>query len=493
MRIAFLHPRATRPKNRRFPLSILAIAAVVEGKEDYAIIDGNIDSDPGGSLDRLMREKPADLLAVSVMPGPQMVAAIPLCREFRKKYPKVPIVWGGYFPSVYPDATLNAPYVDYAVRGQGEDTFLELLEALKQNGSRYAALSRIRSLSYKDQFGLHVHNPERPMRSPGDFPWLPYHRLSDPEKYILPTFLGSRTVVHQASFGCPYRCKFCGVVPVSGGREKMEPPERTATVLDHLQRQYGINAVQFYDNNFFLGEAHARELADRLTPLNLRWWSEGRIDAVLRYSDATLRALRRAGSTMIFFGAESGSDWVLKQMNKQITSQQILDLAARIREFDIVPEFAFILGNPQEPDRDTREAIAFIRKVKRINPDAEIIVQHYIPTPHPDGMYGHVEEQIQFPQTPEEWATDRWYKFTTRIDPHLPWLPRRIKRRIDAFELVVNSRWPTIQDIHLPPWGRALLSSLSSWRYAFGVYDYPLELRWAQKLVNLRKPRFESL
>jgi len=260
-----------------------------------------------------------------------------------------------------------------------------------------------------------------------------------------------------------------------------------------MQASYGVNAVQFYDNNFFLREDHAFDLAQRLKPLNLKWWSEGRIDTVLRYSDKTWRALRDAGSAMIFFGAESGSDWVLKQMNKQITSQQILDLAARIRQFDIVPEFAFILGNPQEPERDTREAIAFIRKVKRINPDVEIIVQHYIPTPHPDGMYGGIEDQIEFPKTPEEWTTDRWYKFTTRVDPHLPWLPRKIKRRIDGFELVVNSRWPTIQDIHLPRWGRTLLSSLSSWRYAFGVYDYPLELEFAQKLVKLRKARLESL
>src|SRR5713226_4069214 len=83
--IVFLHPRATKPKNRRFPLAILAIAAVVEGKEDYAIVDGNVDPHPDRTLDRIMSETPADLLAVSVMPGPQMVAAIPLCREFRKK------------------------------------------------------------------------------------------------------------------------------------------------------------------------------------------------------------------------------------------------------------------------------------------------------------------------------------------------------------------------------------------------------------------------
>ena len=171
---------------------------------------------------------------------------------------------------------------------------------------------------------------------------------------------------------------------------------------------------------------------------------------MLGYSDQTLRALKRAGSTMIFFGAESGSDWVLEQMNKQLKAEQTLALAERIRHFGIVPEFSFILGNPHDPERDTRECIAFIRKIKKINPQAEIIIQHYIPVPQRDGMYGQVDDKIEFPTTPEEWATDRWYNFTVRTDPKLPWLPERIRRRIDDFELVINSRWPTVQDIRLP-------------------------------------------
>jgi radical SAM superfamily enzyme YgiQ (UPF0313 family) len=196
---------------------------------------------------------------------------------------------------------------------------------------------------------------------------------------------------------------------------------------------------------------------------------------------------------MIFFGAESGSDWVLEQMNKGVKTEQTLELAGRIRQFGIVPEFSFVVGNPKDPERDTRETIQFIRKIKRLNPDAEIIVQHYIPTPHPDGMYGEVEGKIEFPRTPEEWATERWYNFTTRHDPHVAWLPRRLKRRIDNFDLVVNSRWPTVQDIYLRNWGRAMLKALSSWRYRIGFYGLPLELQWAQRLIALRKPRLESL
>jgi hypothetical protein len=78
-------------------------------------------------------------------------------------------------------------------------------------------------------------------------------------------------------------------------------------------------------------------------------------------------------------------------------------------------------------------------------------------------------------------------------DSHLAWLPRPIKRRIDNSELVINSRWPTMQDIHLPAWGRAIFQVLSSWRYALGFHDWPVELAWAQRIVALRRPRLESL
>src|ERR1035438_7659462 len=105
--IILLHPRASRPKNRRFPLAILSIAAVLEGKEDYVIVDGNLDPQPARTLDRIVSESKVEMLAVSVMPGPQMVSAIQLSKEFRRKYASVPIVWGGYFPSLYTDAALN--------------------------------------------------------------------------------------------------------------------------------------------------------------------------------------------------------------------------------------------------------------------------------------------------------------------------------------------------------------------------------------------------
>ena len=130
--IVLYNPKATKYRSRRFPLSILSIAAVLQGREDYAIVDGNIDPRPTETLSMLLRENPVELLATTVMPGPQTVSAVESCREIRARFPEVPIVWGGYFPSNYTEAALNAHYVDYAVRGQGEATFLELIEAIRE-------------------------------------------------------------------------------------------------------------------------------------------------------------------------------------------------------------------------------------------------------------------------------------------------------------------------------------------------------------------------
>jgi radical SAM superfamily enzyme YgiQ (UPF0313 family) len=397
-------------------------------------------------------------------------------------------VWGGYFPSIYSDATLNAGYVDYAVRGQGEDTLLELLEAIR--GKR--SFEGIAGLSYKDIFGLHRHNPERLMKGPDAFPWSPFHRIPV-EKYLRPSFFGKRTAAHQASIGCPFKCSFCGVHAAYGNREKMESPARTEAILRHLAKNYGADSVQFYDMNFFLREDHARELSDRLAPLNFNWWCEGRIDTISKYSDATLEAIRRGGCTMIFFGAESGSDWVLKEMQKDITTEQTLAVARRIRQFGIIPEFSFVIGNPRDPERDTRETLEFIRTIKRLNPASEIIMYHYVPVPQRTAMYGNIDGQIDFPSTPEGWATKRWMDFTLRIDPNTPWLKRKTKDLIDNFETVVSSRWPTVQDIRAPRWGRALLKTLSAWRYTARVYSFPKELRWAHQFISLRKPKEESL
>ena len=431
--ILLLNPRATRPKNRRFPLSLLALGAALPGDLSWEILDGNLpDADLREEtakrvLARAETGDPVTLVAMTVMPGPQLVSAVPLARSLKERFPDIPIVWGGYFPSLYPNPVLRAPFVDFLVRGQGERTLVELLDVLA--GRR--AAQTVLGLGWKDGASARL-NPERAWEGPDAFPELPWNRI-DIETYLQPTALGERNGVYQASIGCLYTCNFCGVIAALGSLQKFETPARTEANLLYLVKRHGMDAVHFYDNNFFLKEPHAEELAARMTPLGLRWWCEARIDAMLRFSDRTWEALRRSGLTMVYFGAESGSDETLKKMSKNLTTAQTLALAEKTRRFGIVPEFSFMFGDPDDPERDVETTLAFVKKLSAVNPDMKLITYFYTPTPQRRGTYGNVDALSSTPATLEEWTTPEWAGWMTHEDPLVPWLPRRLKERVEDF------------------------------------------------------------
>ena len=223
--IILVNPRATRPKNRRFPLSVMAIGAVLPEGTPWEIVDGNCPGvDPYREIAARIEHAagsrdPVHAVAMTVMPGPQLVSAVPLARRLKERFPSIPIVWGGYFPSLYPRPALNAPYVDWIVRGQGEQTFVELLDVL--TGRRDPVT--IAGLGFQVGSTASL-GPERHWSGPDAFPPPPYAKI-DVDQYLHSTFLGRRNAVYQTSIGCPYSCNFCGVISAFGSREKWEDPE----------------------------------------------------------------------------------------------------------------------------------------------------------------------------------------------------------------------------------------------------------------------------
>src|SRR4051812_36437799 len=219
--ILLINPRATRPKNRRFPLSVMAIGAALPESEAWEIVDGNRpDADVLATVDAHVvaarsRGDAVRAIALSVMPGPQLTSAVPLSREIKARHPGIPIVWGGNFPSLYPAPVLNAPFIDWMVRGQGEDTFKELVDVL--DGRRDPR--SVSGLGFRESDGSHFLAPERHWKGPDELPAPPYHKINIAD-YLQPTFLGQRSGVYQSSIGCPYGCKFCGVISVFGRRER---------------------------------------------------------------------------------------------------------------------------------------------------------------------------------------------------------------------------------------------------------------------------------
>jgi anaerobic magnesium-protoporphyrin IX monomethyl ester cyclase len=483
--ILFVNPRATRPKNRRFPLSIMMVGAALPPDVSWEIVDGNLpDIDVVGEIsahiaNAARRGDPVRAIAFTVMPGPQLVSAVPLTREVKARHPMVPIVWGGNFPSLYAAPVLNAPYIDWAIRGQGEETFVELLQVL--NGAKDP--KTVRGLCFREADGSHWIGAERQWKGPDELPSPPYHKIRVND-YLRPTFLGRRSGVYQSSIGCPFGCKFCGVISVFGSREKVQAPERTAEHLAFLTREHGMDSVHFYDNNFFVREDRARELAERILPLGLKWWCEARVDTLTRYSDDTWRLLKRAGLTMMFCGAESGSDEILAKMNKGTTTAQILEVAARSREHGIIPEFSFVFGDPDEPEREIENTLAFIRRLKGVNPAMELISYFYTPTPQRRGTYGDVDATSGTPTTLDEWTEPEWVAWMTHEDPLVPWLDTRLKAKVADFELVLKSRFPSVQDAKTAGWGKKLGRVLSRRRWSRGDYADPRLLRTVRQLAT---------
>src|SRR5262245_12644630 len=106
-KVLFFNPRAAESK-ARVPNSILSIAASIEGKYDYAIVDGNLEKKPLKVLLDYLDRGGFDVFACTVMPGPQLKQAIPITKEIRTKFPAVKIIWGGYFPSNHSQVTIHS-------------------------------------------------------------------------------------------------------------------------------------------------------------------------------------------------------------------------------------------------------------------------------------------------------------------------------------------------------------------------------------------------
>lgn len=498
--VLLVNPRMCGKKSARLPLSLLSLAAVLEGRREYEILDGNVEPRLEEKVLSALARKPHALVGVSVMPGPQVAPAIQLSSAVRHAFPEVPIAWGGYFPTLYTESALNAPYVDYVVRGPGEETLLELLERLDDGGD----VADVAGLSFKND-GEFVHNAERKFRPPDELPPLPYQRLDDVDQYLQPTFMGSRTGVHQAAIGCRYRCGFCGVVSMFNGTTILPRPRRTSDAMLELRDRYGATAMQFFDNNFFDREESSIPVLQELASLAMPYWVYARSDTLANFSASTWNLVKASGLKMAYIGAEAASDEVLRKMHKGSRVEHTLEVAARCRENGVIPEFSFVLGGPEDPEGEIDKTLSFIKRVKRIHPECEVILYFYTPTPQRDATAfrsgarnAHMPTQTSYgptdvalPATPEEWTEPRWIEYVCHQDA--PWLTPKTRRKVKDFAKVLACRFPTVQDTRTPAWGRSVLKGLASWRYASGLYSHPVELDAARRFIPLKEPQAEGL
>lgn len=508
-KILLFNPRSNEYKPR-IPNSILQIAASVEGKYDYVFVDGNLEKDPWSKIENYLSSHKFKFFGSTVMPGPQLKQAIPFSKMIRDQFPEIIIIWGGYFPSNQYRTVLNSGYVDFIINGPGDKAFPALLDCLSENSQQMyfsyndkQALYSINNLIFKDRNKIIVNRKDEIYEQDELLP-LPYEKLNGfypMERYLGKSFLGTKTIAYHSSFGCPFTCSFCAVVPIYNARWKGKSAETIFKDIKLLKEKYGGNAIEFHDNNFFVSEKRTVEFAKLVKNEKMVWWGEGRIDTIDKYRDESLACIHEAGCKMIFFGAETGNDAVLKKMDKggTQTGKQIKQFASRMKKFDIIPEYSFVLGTPADTEeqvwKQIHEDIEFIKEVKEINPETEIIIYVYSPVPTEGSeMYNEVlKSGFRFPEKLEDWITPQWENFDLRKNPLTPWLTPEMVDHIKDFETVLNGYYPTISDVKLKTHHRKVIKAVSNLRYKSSFYKFPYEIKALQKFwLKYRQPETEG-
>jgi radical SAM superfamily enzyme YgiQ (UPF0313 family) len=496
-KVLLFNPRSANGKYR-IPNSVLQIAAAIDGKFEWVIVDGNRESDPYEKIASYLRTGEFRYIGFTVMPGPQLKEAIPFSRRIRSEFPGTIMIWGGYFATNQHKVVLTSGCVDFVINGPGDHAFPALLQALENN----QPYDLIRNLMFTRD-GKIVKTPKEDLIDQATLPDLPYDkldRLYPMPTYLGRTYLGNKTLAYHSSVGCPFTCSFCAVVPIYEARWKAKPADQVYRDVKYLKDRWGADAIEFHDNNFFVSEKRTAEFSQLIKAENMIWWGEGRIDTIHKYKDETLALMRESGCKMIFFGAETGNDEILKSMDKggTQTGDQIRAFAARMKKFDIIPEYSFVLGTPAETPEKVMQYIdgdiAFIKEIKAINPDTEIIIYTYSPVPTEGSeLYKKtLESGFRFPEHLEDWISPQWENFDLRKNPLTPWLTPEMIDKIRNFETVLNGYYPTVSDIRLSTLKRKVIRHLAALRYRSGLYKYPFEIKLLHRLWRYRQPEIQG-
>jgi len=474
------------------------IAASVEGKYEWAIVDGNCEEDPYSKIESYLRDKDFKYIGFSVMPGPQLKQAIYLAKKIKQNCPHTIMIWGGYFATNQYKVVLGSEYVDFVVNGPGDHAFPQLIDALENN----KPYELIKNIIYKSGKKI-IKSIKEDLIDQDTLPSLPYEKLNNfypIEKFLGKTYLGEKTLAYHSSIGCPFTCSFCAVVPIYEARWKAKSAQTIYGDIKFIKEKWGADAIEFHDNNFFVSEKRAVEFSKLIKPEKMNWWGMARIDTMHRFTDQSLSLIREAGCKMIFFGAESGNDSVLKQMDKGGTQsgEQIAAFAARMKKFDIIPEYSFVLGTPAATPEKVMEQIdfdiSFIKKIKEINPDTEIVIYIYSPVPTEGSELFNqaLAKGFSFPEKLEDWISPQWQNFDLRKNPLTPWLSAEMVDKIRNFESVLNGYYPTVSDIRLSKWKRSLIKMAAGLRYKISFYNKPYEIKLLHKIWKYRQPEIQG-
>jgi len=430
------------------PLALLAISRTL-AKEGYDIkifthfLSKNVEKEI------IKNGNNAICLGISAMTGFQIYDGLKITKKFKKKYPNIPIVWGGWHPSILPLETLKNPYVDIVVRGQGDVTFTKLVKALETKKT----LKSVLGISYKKS-KKYFHNPDRPPVNLDSLPPLPYH-LIDVNKCVFGTEYGEKTIPYISSYGCPHRCGFCVEQIVNKRRWTSLSSKNVVDEWESLIKKYKADSIAVYDSNFFVNEKRTAEICQMLLDrkLNIKWGNaNGRVGQLSRYQPKTWELMEKSGCAMILTGAESGSQDALDLIEKDMDVNEIIKFTKLCHKYHIKILYSFLVGlpwskNPIENkkfvDSEYKSTLSLINQTLKISNRNRYTYYIFLPYPGAPLFHRAVSLGLNYPKSLKNWST-------YLMSPE------------DAFKTVTRQKWITSYQARLT----AMLT-----QYIFGLMD----------------------
>lgn len=446
------------------PLALLALGShLPHERYDVVIVDGRLEDDPVAAV--LANLDGAICFGVTVLTGAPIRDAIRMSRAVKAARPDLPVVWGGWHPSMFGEECLAELSVDVTVQAQGEATFLDVVERLERGDSLEGCLG----CTYRDTDGSVRVNPGRPLADINAFRAHDYALIPVERFYQLK---GKPQFDYIGSQGCRFRCAFCADPFVYKRGWVGLAPERVGQEIDSWWRRYHFTDVNFQDETFFTSErrvvAIAEEFIHRRLPIS--WAATMRADQCVRLSEDVLQTCKRSGLRRLLVGVESGSPDMLKRIAKDITVEQVLETAERCRALGLRVQFPFIVGFPGEDEASVAASIGLAKRLRAMSPDFETHFFYFKPYPGSPITREAVDRGYVLPRALEDWADFDY------VGSAGPWVSVEKYRRMERFKFYQRLAWDRV-----PMWKRPM-QALARWRCRFDAYGFPLEKFVSERL-----------
>jgi len=363
MKILFLQPNYDAHVIHP-PLGLGYLASFLE-KEGHqvSLFDGTLHNATLEDFLLVISEFKPDLVGISVLTrGHNRTRKI--IKRIKKRFRKLPIVIGGTQVTAAPKIVLKDLNADFAIVGEGEITFSELVKTLE---NRKKSFAKINGLAYKTATGrIKITQPRELIANLDSLPFPAWHLMS-PKKYRIAPILEPARAHPIApvltSRGCPYNCSFCASNVTWKRRLRLRSIENVIEEIKMLKRKFGVKEIHFCDDNFTMDIKRAEKMCNALIKekINLPWQCPNgvRID---RLTLPLLRKMKKAGCYSVGLGIESGNQKMLKRANKQLNLKVVPRALRNLRKTGIDSYGFFILGLPGETKKTIQDTINFALK-----------------------------------------------------------------------------------------------------------------------------------